>query len=409
MLLLQNLLDIYAALVLALPLHLTYRWFTKYHDAFTVYVHQITRLRSLLDAIRSDDAVHFLANLTITHCLAGSENRARDGRTATVTTTATAVKTKAVAAVKTKTVATVKTKTVAAVKTTTYCFPQEMSRRLCQMFMEARLIASITDPRSREFSNSGVYALTPKGLHVVEQFMAKNGLAKDIIARLLATQPVCKRLLHVVRRWDEDEVIISESVVHSVFRRFVGQAPNRTSADLGVSDPLHKYEQHSKGILLTEAPSKASGVGLNDSFKAFDAIDWLLDFTSLANEDEAGTMLAHFVRLGLIVLVRDKRRFGVSVKVYTAQVEDSPDAAAQVCLYPWKSCDAETHVLGLGTRYLPCERERHLPGHGGRPSSRWLGRPRRRREAQAAAASSKRWRTAYSSHEIGVFYTFCTP
>ena len=46
-------------------------------------------------------------------------------------------------------------------------------------FMDARLIENATDPVSNLLKDRGTYVLTPKGLHVLERFITKNGINSD--------------------------------------------------------------------------------------------------------------------------------------------------------------------------------------------------------------------------------------
>lgn len=290
----RNLLDIYAAFALALPLHRTYRWFTRYEDVFVF-----------------DDALRVLANLKVLQRLTGPQAPTEPGTTA--------------------------------VKTLTYNLVPDSAHRLCELFMAARLIADVTDPRSRTFVHAGVYVLTPKGLHIAEQFVARSG-GSSVIAesqltqaaahaaaaslaqssdspmesaalRLLAVQPVCPTLLHLVRGWDDDEVVMSADVVRAAFRWFLGRATK--DGQMFATDETGKYKQH------------ASGVQAEMCFRAADAVDRLLDHTSLLGPDEAGKLLAHCVRLGLLEAAHLGERKRKTTKVYTATAQGGAEEGMQ--------------------------------------------------------------------------------
>ncbi|GJE90249.1 hypothetical protein PsYK624_063780 [Phanerochaete sordida] len=277
---LRNLLDIYAAFILALPLHTTFRWFTKYHDAFVF-----------------DDAMHILANLRVSQPVSGASASEEPG--------------------------------VTMVKTVAYSLAQDAARQLCELFLAARLITNATDDRSCSFTHMGIFMITPKGLHVTEQFIARNGgsaffaksktvhaMTKSVgaeaepsVVRLVASYPVSPVLLHVVRRWEDDEIIASTDVVRAVFRWILHDASARVPQGPAVGSPGKV-----RARLVLSGPMSAE-----------DLMTQLLDCTSLVNADEAGTMLAHCVRLGLLELASDaspKRKGG---KVYTAQMDSSED------------------------------------------------------------------------------------
>ncbi|KAG6863327.1 hypothetical protein C0991_006712, partial [Blastosporella zonata] len=121
-------------------------------------------------------------------------------------------------------------------------------------------------------------------------------------------------LLHLKRRSADDEIIVSQSVITTLFRRFVGRQPNYPVQSNSVTvDQLQRYNDRSKGVSLfdhTERPQPLLGKGLQHHrhyFQAVTALEWLCDFTSVVGREEAAEMAAQFVRFGLITLVSDKR------------------------------------------------------------------------------------------------------
>ncbi len=102
---------------------------------------------------------------------------------------------------------------------------RDMAKAMSQHFMDARLIENAADPSSNLFKDRGVYVLTPKGLHVLERFISKNGINSDHLQQVFVTQPICIKLLHLERRSADDEIIVTQSVITALFRRFVGRAP----------------------------------------------------------------------------------------------------------------------------------------------------------------------------------------
>lgn len=94
--------------------------------------------------------------------------------------------------------------------TTTFTMSRDMARGLCQHFIEAHLIENATDLSSKVFKDRGVYMLTPKGLHILERFITKNGISADHLLTMFATQPICMKLLHLERRSQDDEVLITK-------------------------------------------------------------------------------------------------------------------------------------------------------------------------------------------------------
>ncbi|KAG5645742.1 hypothetical protein DXG03_005279 [Asterophora parasitica] len=209
--------------------------------------------------------------------------------------------------------------------TTTFSMTRDMAKAMSQHFMDARLIENATDPSSNLFKDRGVYVLTPKGLHVLERFISKNGINADHLQQVFVTQPICIKLLHLERRSADDEIIVSQSVIIALFRRFVGRQPNHTPQTTTPSDQFQRYNERAKGVGLMDVTERAQpllGKGQQHHkccFAAVTALEWLCDFTSVVGREEAAEMAAQFVRFGLITLVSDKRKNNDSAIIFTVR------------------------------------------------------------------------------------------
>ncbi|CAH7688732.1 regulator of G protein signaling domain-domain-containing protein [Phakopsora pachyrhizi] len=201
--------------------------------------------------------------------------------------------------------------------TTTFSMNRDIAKGICQHFMDARLIENAADPLNPTFKERGIYQITPKGLHVLERFITKNGIHADHLVRVFTTQPICMKLLHLERRPSDDEIHITPNVINVIFKRFSGgRNPNY------VVDPLELQRSNNpKGFLESAriGPSfdRSLGVELQDVrersttgatflikhvFSSTSAIDWLVDFSTCCAREEAAEILAHFVRYSLITL-----------------------------------------------------------------------------------------------------------
>ena len=201
---------------------------------------------------------------------------------------------------------------------------RDMAKAMSQHFMDARLIENAADPSSNLFKDRGVYVLTPKGLHVLERFISRNGINGDHLAHVFATQPICMKLLHLERRSVDDEIIVSQSVITALFRRFSAREPNYPPPSNQNLDLTAAYHERAKGIQLmdvTDRQSSSSGrtVTHRYCFAALAALEWLCDFTSVVGREEAAEMAAQFVRFGLITLVSDKRKNNDSAIIFTVR------------------------------------------------------------------------------------------
>ncbi|KAI0032024.1 regulator of G protein signaling [Vararia minispora EC-137] len=209
--------------------------------------------------------------------------------------------------------------------TTTFSVTRDMAKAMSQHFMDARLIENAADPSSNLFKDRGVYVLTPKGLHVLERFITRNGINGDHLSHVFVSQPICMKLLHLERRSIDDEIIVSQSVITALFRRFVGRQSNYLAEDHASFDPERAYHERSKGIQLMDTTDRSITNGKSTTtqhrhcFMALAALEWLCDFTSVVGREEAAEMAAQFVRFGLITLVSDKRKNNDSAIIFTVR------------------------------------------------------------------------------------------
>ncbi|TXT03824.1 hypothetical protein VHUM_04345 [Vanrija humicola] len=208
--------------------------------------------------------------------------------------------------------------------TTTFSMSRDMARGVGQLFIDAQLVENATDIPSKIFKERGVFMLTAKGLHILERFITKNGIAADHLLRVFATQPICMKLLHLERRTQDDEILITRSVMEVLFRRFIGREPNVSK--LNDDELLGQFHSrpHNKapalppgeecdrtlGMVLRRVwlpPAEGKKTQTEEyQFSASSAIDWLIDFTTIVGLDEAAEVAGQFVRYGYISLVSDK-------------------------------------------------------------------------------------------------------
>ncbi|GAC93090.1 hypothetical protein PHSY_000651 [Pseudozyma hubeiensis SY62] len=257
--------DLFATLIVSLELGTHRQYFKTYHNSFT-----------------TDEAAENLSHLKFSQ-----SNRVPDpNEPSRVVTTTT---------------------------TTTFSMNRDMAKGICQHFMDARLIENAGDTTNPIFKDKGVYMLTPKGLHILERFITKNGINGDHLLKVFSSQPICMKLLHLERRISDDELLVNTPVLEVIFRRFVGRSPNYdTSSGAGVKhDHADATVDRTLGIEMADVQEKVKGHGLRTvqhTFNSMGALDWLCDFTTVCGKDEAAEIMAHFQRLGLIHLVIDKSK-----------------------------------------------------------------------------------------------------
>ena len=214
--------------------------------------------------------------------------------------------------------------------TTTFSMSREIAKGICQHFMDARLIENAADPSSSTFKDREIYQITPKGLHILERFITKNGISADHLIPVFTSQPICMKLLHLERRQNDDDIHISRSVIEVVFRRFAGgRTPNYvTEAYDPRSQPVAR--PFSESVRTPDGFDRANGIDLQDVveknragqvvvvkqvFSASAAVDWLLNYSTCCCREEAAELLAHMVRYGLIAFYAERARAGDRVTV----------------------------------------------------------------------------------------------
>ncbi|EST04728.1 Regulator of G protein signaling domain protein [Kalmanozyma brasiliensis GHG001] len=253
--------DLFATLIVSLELGTHRQYFKTYHNSFT-----------------TDEAAENLSHLKFSQ-----SNRVPDpNEPSRVVTTTT---------------------------TTTFSMNRDMAKGICQHFMDARLIENAGDATNPIFKDKGVYMLTPKGLHILERFITKNGINGDHLLKVFSSQPICMKLLHLERRATDDELLINTPVLEVIFRRFVGRAPNYETAPK--SEHGEGGVDRTLGVEMADVQEKVKGQGqrtVKQAFNSMGALDWLCDFTTVCGKDEAAEVMAHFQRLDFIRLVLDKSK-----------------------------------------------------------------------------------------------------
>lgn len=195
-----------------------------------------------------------------------------------------------------------------------------MAKGICQHFLESHLIENGTDLLNTTFKDRGIYTITAKGLHILERFITKNGISGDRLLSIFASQPICMKLLHLERRLQDDEIMVTRSVLEVLWRRFSGKEPNiiKVSDDELANQYLQRWYNKTNDKDAPDDLDRGLGIPVRKvigadkkeeyHFTAMNAILWLLDYTTAVGMDEASEIAAQFVRYGFMNLVSDKGR-----------------------------------------------------------------------------------------------------
>ena len=219
--------------------------------------------------------------------------------------------------------------------------------------MDARLVENAADPTSLVFKERGIFQITPKGLHVLERFISKNGIAADNLVKVFVSQPICMKLVYLERHVSDDDINITRTIVETVFKRFAGgRHPNYIIAADEVArlpaprpfvegaSPPPGFDR-SAGVELQDVADKGKGVNgiaiVKHVFSSQSAVDWLLDFTTCVCRDEAAELMGHFVRMNLIILHQDRSRSGDKLVVVEVKSDPAHTHALAHAEFRWGS------------------------------------------------------------------------
>jgi hypothetical protein len=203
--------------------------------------------------------------------------------------------------------------------TTTFSMAREMARSVCQRFLEARFIESADGKQAKEFTmKSSVWQLTPKGIHVLERFCAKNGIQQKHVTEVVNSTRNTMQLVILERDSSTDKLSSDRSTVEVIFRRFVGQnGPNiKNSTSSADSESLSEYKDGLAGVrMANERRVGNPGKVYTQTFTGKAAVDWLMDCCTTVDRRETVEIATLFLEQGLIWCVQSDRAYNASMGI----------------------------------------------------------------------------------------------
>ncbi|KAH8592940.1 regulator of G protein signaling domain-containing protein [Bisporella sp. PMI_857] len=207
--------------------------------------------------------------------------------------------------------------------TTTFSMAREMARAICQRFLDARFIETADGKQGKEFKMSGtVWQLTPKGIHVLERFCAKNGIQQKHITDLLNSPRNTMQLVILERDPTTDKLSSDKNTLEVIFRRFVGtNGPNiKNSISSADSDSLSEYKDGIAGVrMASERKVGSPPRTVYQTFTGKAATDWLMDCCTTVDRRET-------VDIGQLFLENEYIWCVQSDRAYLAQHQHEKDA-----------------------------------------------------------------------------------
>ncbi|KAI7859766.1 regulator of G protein signaling domain-containing protein [Circinella umbellata] len=173
---LKDIQDLFAALIVQIPLD-THRYlFRNYPNTFT-----------------SDDAIQALGSLRFSHTARTPDPNDPSKLLRTTTTT-------------------------------TFNMEKDMAKALCQQFQQCRLTENATDPQSRSFRDKGIWQLTPKGLCVLQDFCVRTEADMTRLRKHFGhIEPI--QLVRLERHTDDDQITFGRQNLSVVFHIMMTYLP----------------------------------------------------------------------------------------------------------------------------------------------------------------------------------------
>jgi hypothetical protein len=197
--------------------------------------------------------------------------------------------------------------------TTTFSMAREMARSVCQRFLDARFVESADGKQAKEFTMKGsVWQLTPKGIHVLERFCAKNGIQQKHVTELVNSPRNTMQLVILERDPATDKLSSDRSTIEVIFRRFIGQnGPNiKNSTSSADSDSLSEYKDGIAGVrMANERKIGSPPRAVYQTFTGKAATDWLMDCCTTVDRRETNEIATLFLEHELIWCVQQDRTY----------------------------------------------------------------------------------------------------
>jgi len=182
--------------------------------------------------------------------------------------------------------------------TTTFSMAKEMARSVCQKFLEAKFVESV-EGKTDFMNKSSVWQLTPKGIHILERFCTRNGIASAHVKAVIESNRNPRQLVVLERNTETDKLHHDEQTVEIIFRRFIGTTANETQSD---SDSIHEFSKCDVGVKLVKH-RPTSQRQFEYTFNGRNAAQWLMDCSTMVDPREAIEVGSLFLQLKLIAPV----------------------------------------------------------------------------------------------------------
>ncbi|KAI9255688.1 regulator of G protein signaling domain-containing protein [Phascolomyces articulosus] len=147
--------------------------------------------------------------------------------------------------------------------TTTFNMEKDMAKALCQQFQQCRLTENATDPQSRSFRDKGIWQLTPKGLCVLQDFCVRTEADMTQLRKNFGhIEPI--QLVRLERHADDDQITFGRQNLSVVFHIMMTCLPHEGDFEK-TNNQSTKASSSSSSIKNSNGKSGLSGASSQSS------------------------------------------------------------------------------------------------------------------------------------------------
>ncbi|KAK4520103.1 uncharacterized protein ATC70_008233 [Mucor velutinosus] len=244
------------------------------------------------------------------------------------------------------------------ISTTTFQMCRDMAKALIQQFLWTRLIINAVEPSNRTYRDKGLWRLSSKGLCVFQEFCVKTKMDIGKFAAYVDPSARLIFLIQIERLRDNDRINNKRKYISCLFTIMIASLPLRHnyfnvgkttsedahsihSSDFGSTNSAsrnmifsdyfpyikilpndllvgvsYKYPQWSnqkssfqqqKALLQNLSPSSRK-FKMRAIFTSLLCCNWLIEFCTVASNDEAESIMTEFLNMGWITFYDEKYR-----------------------------------------------------------------------------------------------------
>lgn len=242
--------------------------------------------------------------------------------------------------------------------TTTFQMSRDMAKALIQQFLWTRLITNAVEPYSKTYRDKGLWRISSKGLCVLQEFCIKTKMDIGKFAAYVDPSARFIFLIQIERLKENDRLNCKRKYISCLFAIMIASLPLRhnfsnenkttcedshsicssdsgstasTSRNLSFSDYFphiktlpndllvgvsYKYPQWSsqkssfqqQRALLKNLNPSSKKFKMRAIFSSLLCCNWLIEFCTVASNDEAESIMTEFLNLGWIAIYDEKYR-----------------------------------------------------------------------------------------------------